>query len=58
MSELLLPQTDAGVAVQIAVAAVFFLTLFVLARGRSDLRFLVGAVAFVTFALLGLRAAH
>lgn len=58
MRELLLPQTDGGVAVQIAVAAALFLTLFVLARGRTDLRFLLGALAFVTFALFGLRAAH
>ncbi len=58
MRELLLPRTDAGVAVQVLLAAVFFVTLFVLARDRPDLRFLVGAIAFVTFAFFGLRAAH
>lgn len=58
MRELLLPRTDAGVAIQIVVAVVFFVTLFVLARDRRDLRFLVGAAAFVTFAAFGLRSAH
>lgn len=58
MTELLLPRTDAGVALQVVVAAAFFVTLFVLSRGRRDLRFLVGALAFVTFAFFGLRAAH
>lgn len=58
MRELLLPRTDAGVVIQIVVAAVFFATLFVLSRDRRDVRFLVGALAFVTFALFGLRAAH
>lgn len=58
MREVLLPRTDAGVAIQIIVMTVLLVMLFVLAGERRDLRFLVVALAFVTFALFGLRAAH
>lgn len=58
MIELLLPRTDAGVVVQVAVATVTFAVLLLLTRRNRDLRFLVGALAFATFAFFGLRAAH
>lgn len=58
MLDLLLPRTDAGVAVQIVTGVVVFAALFALTRSRPELRFLVAAAAFVAFALIGLRAAH
>lgn len=58
MRDILLPATDAGVAVQVLVAAVGFAVLYWLVRRHRDLRFLVAALAFATFAFFGLRAAH
>jgi hypothetical protein len=58
MRDLLLPTTDAGVAMQALVAAVLFGALLVRTRHDRDLRLLVaGAMVFVA-GLFMLRAAH
>lgn len=58
MMELLLPRTDAGVAVQLAVAAVVFaVALFVVRRDR-DVRLLVIGMAVMTAAWSGVRTLH
>jgi hypothetical protein len=56
--ELLLPRTDAGVAVQVAVVAVVGVTAFWLTRRDREIRtFVLGCVIF-TYAFFGLRAVH
>ncbi len=56
--ELLLPRTDAGVAVQVAVVAVVGVIAFWLARSDREIRtFVLGCVIF-TYAFFGLRAVH
>jgi hypothetical protein len=56
--ELLLPRTDAGVAVQVVVVAVVGVTAFWLVRRDREIRtFVLGCVIF-TYALFGLRAVH
>jgi hypothetical protein len=58
MRDLLLPTTDAGVAMQAVVVAVLFAALLVRVRHDRDLRLLVlGAAVFVA-GLFMLRAAH
>jgi hypothetical protein len=58
MRDLLLPTTDAGVAVQAVIAAVLFGALLVRTRDEPDLRLLVaGGMVFVA-GLFMLRAAH
>lgn len=58
MMELLLPRTDAGVAVQLAVATVVFaVALFVVRRDR-DVRLLVIGMAVMTAAWSGVRTLH
>lgn len=55
--ELLLPRTDAGVAVQVAVLAVVFALLLLPARRLGLTQLWAGAAVF-TAGLLVLRAAH
>lgn len=56
--ELLLPRTDAGVAVQVVVVAVVGVTAFWLVRRDREIRtFVLGCVIF-TYAFFGLRAVH
>ena len=56
--ELLLPRTDAGVAVQVMVVAVVGVVAFWLGRRDRDIRtFVLGCVIF-TYAFFGLRAVH
>ncbi len=58
MTDLLLPRTDLGVAVQLAVLAVVFaIALFVVRRDR-DVRLLVIGLAFMTAAWSGVRTLH
>jgi hypothetical protein len=56
--ELLLPRTDAGVAVQVVVVAVVGVVAFWSARRDREIRtFVLGCVIF-TYAFFGLRAVH
>lgn len=56
--DLLLPRTDGGVAVQIAIAAVILVAAFVVVRHDRDLRLAVGGLAVMAAAWFGLRAVH
>lgn len=58
MTELLLPRTDAGVAVQAVVAVATLGVALWRSWRRPDLRLVVIGTAMVTFALMGLRSAH
>ena len=56
--ELLLPRTDAGVAVLVVVVAVVGVSAFWLVRRDREIRtFVLGCVIF-TYAFFGLRAVH
>lgn len=57
MRNLLLPQTDAGVAVQTAIAVVLF-GAALWRSWRSEARLLVVGVGVAWFAWTALRAAH
>ena len=58
MRDLLLPTTDAGVAVQAAILAVAFAVAWRVTRRSKDLRLLVVGSGVLLAALMGLRAAH
>lgn len=58
LRELALPRTDAGVAVQTAVAVVVVAALLWATRRSPHLRLLTIGVAVMLAALGGLRAAH
>jgi hypothetical protein len=58
MVELLLPRTDAGVAVQGLVAIVIFAVALVAVRRRPDLRQFVIGLATMTAAIFALRTIH
>lgn len=58
MSELVLPRTDAGVAVQVVVAVVVLLAGLWATRRRPDARLVVVGAGLVLVGLIGLRAAH
>jgi hypothetical protein len=58
VNRLLLPTTDAGVAVQAAIAGVVLALALWRTWRQPELRLLVIGVAAVSFALMGLRAAH
>lgn len=58
MMELLLPRTDLGVAVQLAVAAVVFAVALLLVWRDRDVRLLVIGLAVMTVAWSGLRMLH
>ncbi len=55
---LLLPHTDAGVAIQAALAFLALGGLLVVVRHDRDLRMLVLGVAVFTLGFFGLRALH
>lgn len=56
--ELLLPRTDAGVVVQLAVATVVFAIALFAVRRDPDVRLLVIGMAVMTAAWSGLRTLH
>lgn len=58
LRELLLPRTDAGVAVQAAIVVVVVAALLWATRRVPHLRLLVVGVGVMLVALGGLRAAH
>lgn len=58
MIELLLPRTDAGVAVQAVVAAVGFVVALVAVRRQPELRTFVLGVGTITAAWFALRTVH
>lgn len=58
MIELLLPRTDAGVAVQALVAALVFGAAGFAVRHDRDLRVLVAGLAVITAAWFGIRSVH
>jgi hypothetical protein len=58
MRDLLLPTTDAGVAVQAVIMVVVFGALFVRTRHDRDLRLLVLGRAMFVAGLFMLRVAH
>jgi hypothetical protein len=58
MRDLLLPTTDAGVAMQAVVVAVLFGALLVRTRHDPDLRLLVAGGTVFVAGLFMLRAAH
>lgn len=58
MTQLLLPQTDGGVAVQAVVLLVLLGVGWWATRQRPDARLLLVGVGLVLVGLIGLRAAH
>jgi hypothetical protein len=58
MSDLLLPRTDAGVAVQALVVVPLLLGALVAVRRQSELRTFVLGVLLVTSGFMGLRTLH
>jgi hypothetical protein len=56
--DLLLPSTDAGVAVQVGFWVVLSATGLVLTRRNNDFRLLVVGLSILGFALIALRAVH
>ena len=58
VTDLLLPTTDAGVAIQVGLVLVGSAVALRLSWQRPDTRLLVLGVSLTLFALLGLRAAH
>ena len=58
MVELLLPRTDAGVAMQLVLAIGFFGVALVAVRRHRDVRTFVLGLAFMTAAWFALRTVH
>lgn len=58
MKDLLLPRTDAAVAVQAAIAAVVVAAALVAVRRDPDLRIFVAGVGVLGAAWFGVRALH
>lgn len=58
MSELLLPRTDAGVAVQVLVVGLASAVALWRVRSRPDARLIVVGLVMIVVGLIGLRAAH
>lgn len=58
MRGILFPTTDAVVLAQTIAAVILYAGAWFAARRNRDARFLIGAMAFATFAFFGLRAAH
>lgn len=58
MTEFILPRTDGGVVVQVAVLGLLLATGWWATRRRPDARLLLIGVGLVLFGLIGLRAAH
>lgn len=57
--DLLLPETDRGATIQIAVAAVFWTVMIAWSlRWRPEYRTFVIGLAVITFAWFGARAIH
>jgi hypothetical protein len=56
--ELLLPRTDAGVAVQVVGLIVVLAVLLRITWRRPDLRLVVLGSGLLVLALMGVRAAH
>ncbi len=58
MTDLLLPRTDAGVAVQLVVVVVAYALGAYLLRRQRDWLLLLTGVAVLTVSLFGVRALH
>lgn len=58
MSELLLPRTDAGVALQVAVAAAVYLIALLVTWRSPEFRQVVVGLATLTAAFFALRTLH
>lgn len=58
MLDLLLPRTDAGVAVQAVIALAVFAGLGYAVRKNRDYRIFVAGLAVMTAALFGVRMIH
>lgn len=58
MSDLLLPRTDAGVAVQVAAAAAVYLGALLATRRSPEFRQLIIGLATMTAAFFALRTLH
>ena len=58
MIDLLLPRTDAGVAVQAIVVTVLAVIALALTWRNRDLRLFAGGLAMITYAWMALRTVH
>ncbi len=58
MTDLLLPRTDGGVALQALIVTVLAAVGLVMTWRNRDLRLFVGGVAMMTYAWMALRAVH
>lgn len=56
--DLLLPSTDAGVALQAAIVTIGAGIAFALSQRRSDARLIVWGITLCAFAFMGARALH
>jgi hypothetical protein len=56
--DILLPRTDAGVAVQLIVAAVLFIAALVRFWRNRDARIFIVGLWVITFSFMGVRAIH
>ena len=56
--DMLLPETDAGVAVQLALVIAAWGLGFWLVRRRSEFRLVVLGIGLVTLGFIGVRAIH
>ncbi|MCL1587464.1 MAG: hypothetical protein M3092_03525 [Actinomycetia bacterium] len=58
MLDLLLPTTDGGVGVQLAVWATVSVVGLIVTRTKRDLRLLVIGLSILTLGIMGIRAIH
>ena len=58
MLDLLLPSTDGGVAIQLAMWAAISAVALLTARRNKDLRLLVIGLSVLALGLMGIRAIH
>ena len=58
MLDLLLPTTDGGVGVQLAIWAIVSVVGLIVTRTNKDLRLLVIGLSVLTLGVMGIRAIH
>lgn len=58
MTDLVLPRTDGGVAVQLVIVTLVFATALWLVRGEREVRVLVIGLWLVSYGAMGIRALH
>ena len=58
MLDLLLPTTDGGVGVQLAIWATVSVIGLIVTRTKKDLRLLVIGLSILTLGVMGIRAIH